>query len=147
MTPFRRFISYYRPYRKLFAADLSCMLAVCLINIAFPQILNLLTKGLFLSERERIMAALPWILAGLVLMYAVRYACFYFVTSWGHIMGARMESDMRRDRGGDDRGREAREHPRLRDVASGRLRHLGRRTRGAALRRTEATDRHRARVP
>ena len=97
MTPFRRFISYYRPYRKLFAADLSCMLAVCLINIAFPQILNLLTKGLFLSERERIMAALPWILAGLVLMYAVRYACFYFVTSWGHIMGARMESDMRRD--------------------------------------------------
>ena len=97
MTPFRRFISYYRPYRRLFFADLFCMLVVCLINISFPQILNLVTKGLFMSGRERILAALPWIFGGLVLMYAVRYVCFYYVTSWGHIMGARMERDMRRD--------------------------------------------------
>ncbi len=98
MSPsFRRFISYYRPYRLLFAADVLCILTICAINVSFPQILNLLTKGLFMQGRETIMSYLPPILGGLILMYSIRYVCFYFVTSWGHIMGARMESDMRHD--------------------------------------------------
>ena len=97
MSPFRRFISYYRPYKWLFFADISCMTVICLINIAFPQMLNLLTKGLFLQGREKIMHWLPWIFCGLAAIYLVRWGCYYFVTSWGHIMGARMERDMRLD--------------------------------------------------
>ena len=40
---------------------------------------------------------LPWVAAGLVLMYVVRSACQYFISCWGHIMGARMEARMRMD--------------------------------------------------
>ncbi|MFR7797883.1 MAG: ABC transporter ATP-binding protein [Collinsella sp.] len=43
------------------------------------------------------MQALGMIAVGLVLMYAIRCACRYFVSYWGHVMGARMESKMRED--------------------------------------------------
>ncbi|MEI3001458.1 MAG: ABC transporter ATP-binding protein [Victivallis sp.] len=94
---FRKFIRYYRPYRGLFYFDTICALAVCVIDLAFPQILNLLTKESVPQPAETILSALWYIGAGLLAMYVVRYGCQYFITSWGHIMGARMESDMRQD--------------------------------------------------
>ena len=98
MSKFRRFVSYYRPYKWLFAADLVCMTVVGGIAIAFPQVLNLLTKGLFMvKDRAVILRWLPWVLAGMIAVYALRYVCFYYVVTWGHIMGAKMERDMRRD--------------------------------------------------
>ena len=97
MNKFRRFLSYYRPYRLLFAADIVCMAVVGGIAIAFPQVLNLLTKGLFMQERSVILRYLPWVLAGMIAVYALRYVCFYYVVTWGHIMGAKMERDMCRD--------------------------------------------------
>ena len=97
MQAFRRFVRYYRPYRWLFYFDMVCALAVCAIDLAFPQILNLLTKELFLEKPAVILGALWYIGAGLLAMYIIRYGCQYFITSWGHIMGARMESDMRQD--------------------------------------------------
>ena len=87
---FRRFVRYYRPYRWLFYFDMICALAVCAIDLAFPQILNLLTKELFLEEPAVILGALWYIGAGLLAMYVIRYGCQYFITSWGHIMGARI---------------------------------------------------------
>ena len=98
MSKLRRFLSYYRPYKWLFAADLVSMTVVGGIAIAFPQVLNLLTKGLFMTEDKAVILRwLPWVLVGMILVYAIRYVCFYYVVTWGHIMGARMESDMRRD--------------------------------------------------
>lgn len=94
---FRRFLSYYRPQRKLFWIDMLCALAVAAIDLAFPQILRLVTNGLFTEPNGQIYAALLILLVGLLAMYAVRYACRYFVCSWGHIMGVRMESRMRQD--------------------------------------------------
>ena len=97
MSKLRRFISYYRPYKWLFAADLVCMTVVGGIAIAFPQVLNLLTKNLFMKDGAVILRWLPWVLGGMLLVYALRYVCFYYVVTWGHIMGAKMERDMRRD--------------------------------------------------
>ena len=97
MNKLRRFVSYYRPYKWLFAADLVCMTVVGGIAIAFPQVLNLLTKGLFMQDGEIIKRWLPWVLVGMLLVYLLRYVCFYYVVTWGHIMGAKMERDMRRD--------------------------------------------------
>ena len=50
MNKLKRFLSYYRPYKWLFVADLFCMTVVGGIAIAFPQVLNLLTKGLFMKR-------------------------------------------------------------------------------------------------
>ena len=93
----RTFVSYYRPYQAIFFADLACATLLAVIDLAFPQILNFFTKEFFLQPAEVILSSLALIAALLVAMYLVRAACQYFVTSWGHIMGARMEADMRRD--------------------------------------------------
>lgn len=94
---FRRFLSYYKPQMGLFVADTVCALVLAAIDLAFPIILRNLTGGLFTQGQAAIMRALGLIAVGLVLMYAIRCACRYFVSYWGHVMGARMESKMRED--------------------------------------------------
>ena len=94
---FKRFLSYYKPQMGLFVADTICALVLAAIDLAFPIILRNLTGGLFTQGQAAIMQALGMIAVGLVLMYAIRCACRYFVSYWGHVMGARMESKMRED--------------------------------------------------
>lgn len=93
----RSFLSYYKGQMHLFVGDIICALLVAGIDLAFPQILRVLTKGLFAEGPDAILSALWAIALGLVAMYAVRFACRYFVIFWGHVMGARMESKMRED--------------------------------------------------
>lgn len=94
---FKRFLSYYKPQMGLFVADTVCALVLAAIDLAFPIILRNLTGGLFTQGQAAIMQTLGMIAVGLVLMYAIRCACRYFVSYWGHVMGARMESKMRED--------------------------------------------------
>ena len=94
---FKRFISYYGPQKGLFIADTICALVYAGIDLAFPILLRFLTGGFFAEGSSAIMDGLLYIALGLVIMYAVRTACVYFVSAQGHIMGARMESKMRED--------------------------------------------------
>ena len=94
---FKRFLSYYKPQMGLFVADTVCALVLAAIDLAFPIILRNLAGGLFTQGQAAIMQALGMIAVGLVLMYVIRCACRYFVSYWGHVMGARMESKMRED--------------------------------------------------
>ena len=94
---FKRFLSYYKPEMKLFIADTLCALVLAGIDLAFPMILRSLTNGLFTEGQAAIMSALGWVTAGLILLYALRCACRYFVSAQGHIMGARIETRMRQD--------------------------------------------------
>ena len=94
---FRRFVGYYRPYWKLFCCDMFCALAASAIDLVFPQLLHFLNRNLFKRPGAEIMAVIGWVGLALLGLYLVRYLCQYFITSWGHIMGARMESDMRQD--------------------------------------------------
>jgi ATP-binding cassette subfamily B protein len=93
----KKFIRYYKPYRLLFYTDMVCALVVSIIDLSFPQILNGLTKGLFTQSPSEILNTIAYVGAGLIVMYLIRYGCQYYITSWGHVMGARMESDMRQD--------------------------------------------------
>ena len=92
----RRFIQFYRPYRMLFVLDMICVIIAGAIDLVFPQLLKVLTNTVFRQTPEEILKKLWWIAGGLAAMYVVRYVCNYFVGAWGHIMGAKMESDMRR---------------------------------------------------
>lgn len=85
------------PHWALFWGDTACAIVQAGTELAFPVILRGLADGLFSDGSEAILSNLWWICLGLVFMYAVRYGCRYFVSCWGHIMGARMESAMRRD--------------------------------------------------
>ncbi len=91
------FLSYYRGQVGLFVGDIACALLVAGIDLAFPQILRTLTRGLFSQGPDAIMGALLYLALGLGLMYLARFGARYFVIFWGHVMGARMESRMRED--------------------------------------------------
>ena len=93
----RRFLGYYQGQMHLFVGDIACAVVVAGIDLAFPQILRTLTGGLFTQGASAILGALGYLAAGLMALYAVRFACRYFVAYWGHVMGARMESRMRED--------------------------------------------------
>lgn len=93
----KRFLAYYKPVTGLFIADTVCAVVVAGVDLSFPVILRSLTGGLFTQGAAAIIQALPVIAAALVTMYLVRCGCRYFVSAQGHIMGARMESQMRQD--------------------------------------------------
>ncbi len=93
---FKRFISYYRPYRHLLILDMLCVLVAGAVDLAFPQVLRFFTGDVLARPAGEIAKLLLWLTAGLFLMYIIRYAAMYFIGAWGHIMGVRMESDMRR---------------------------------------------------
>ena len=93
----RRLIHYYRPYKLLFLADMTCALVVCAVDLAFPQVLNWMLKHVFTREVSSIMRITVIVGVSLLLLYLLRYACQYFITCYGHIMGAKMERDMRQE--------------------------------------------------
>jgi len=97
MSVFAKFVQYYKPYRWLFYSDLLCALIVSAIDLAFPQILYFLTHSIFTRDTTEIMNAIGFVGVGMIAMCGIRYGCQYYITTWGHIMGARMESDMRQD--------------------------------------------------
>ena len=97
MNILNKFIKYYKPHKFLFYTDMFCAVIVSMIDLAFPQILNYLTKNLFTQDRATILHALIFVGIALLGMYVIKYFCQYFIISWGHIMGARMETDMRKD--------------------------------------------------
>lgn len=97
MKIIKKFISYYQPYKVLFFADMLCALLISLIDLSFPQLLKFFNNNLFQQDSSIIINSLSLIAFALLGMYLLRFCCQYFITSWGHIMGARMESDMRQD--------------------------------------------------
>ncbi|MBQ5327473.1 MAG: ABC transporter ATP-binding protein, partial [Oscillospiraceae bacterium] len=97
MSVFKKFISYYKPYRVLFWIDMGCALLLSAIDLAFPQILDYLTENVFNRPADQVIKSLKYIAIALLVMYVIKFGCQYFITGWGHIMGARMESDMRQD--------------------------------------------------
>ena len=97
MNTIKKFIHYYGPYKTVFFIDLICAAVISLVDLAYPQILRTMTKTLFTQDKDIILHALPVIAASLFVMYIVQSLCKYYVTYQGHMMGAKMERDMRRE--------------------------------------------------
>ncbi len=91
----RKFISYYRPYLGLFFADIACAFVVSAITLALPLCVRYITKELLAgnaADRLSQIYTMGGVMLGLVVIYTL---CDMFVAYQGHIMGAKMERDMR----------------------------------------------------
>ena len=96
-TVARKFVAYYKPFTLLFFADLVAATVLACVDLAFPQILNFFVRDFFVNATDAIMGVLPGVTAAMIALYLLRSVCQWFVTCWGHIMGARMEARMRSD--------------------------------------------------
>ena len=88
------FVGYYRPHWRLFVLDLSCALGISLIDLAFPLVSRYSLQTLLPG---RAYATFALVIGACLLAFAFRAALQYVVTYWGHLLGVRMETDMRRD--------------------------------------------------
>ena len=97
MQTLKKCIKYYKPYTAVCFIDLRGATRISAIDLAFPQLLRTLTKTLFAGAPGKIISALIPITIGLLVAYIIQTACRYYVTYAGHMMGARMERDMRKE--------------------------------------------------
>ncbi len=90
----KRFINYYKPHKKMLALDLLASLFISLIGMVYPVVTN---KMLNVYIPERMYTTI--VIAGLavLVLYAVRMLLRYFVQYYGHMIGVRMQSQMRQD--------------------------------------------------
>ena len=91
----KKMISYYKPYRTVFAADLLFAVTASAIALAIPLIVRYLTSGMAHFSREEALRQAFWAGALLLALVAVSCFCNYFISYYGHIMGAKIEYDMR----------------------------------------------------
>jgi ATP-binding cassette subfamily B protein len=89
----RRFFSYYRPHRKLFALDFSCAVISGLLELGFPMAVGLFVDRLLPSQDWRVI-----LLAAAVLLasYILNTALLVVVNYWGHKLGINIETELRR---------------------------------------------------
>ena len=90
----KRFAAYYKPYKLLFAADMIASMLVALVGIVYPMITRTMLNDLIPNRQYRMIV---WYGIGLLIIYAVRAGLNYFIQYYGHIMGVRMQAQMRSD--------------------------------------------------
>lgn len=88
------FLSYYKPHLGLFLLDMCCALGISLVDLAFPYASRMALNELL---PQNLFAAFFGVMAILLAAYGLRAGMHYIVTYWGHMMGVRIEADIRRD--------------------------------------------------
>jgi len=97
MKNLKKFILYYGPYKSLFIMDMFCAFVLSGIDLFFPTLIKYLMDDVYDKRPDNMLTIVFATSAALFVLYIIRYFCQKFITSWGHIMGARMETDMRTD--------------------------------------------------
>ena len=90
----RRFAKYYKPHMRLFVADMICAFILALCDLFYPMITRTMLRDLIPNNNLRLLLILGGILA---LVYLLKLGLNYFVAYYGHLVGVRMQADMRRD--------------------------------------------------
>lgn len=90
----KRFLAYYRPHKLLFGLDMGASLLVSVIAVIYPMITRWMLNDLIPNRQLRMVAAAGGLLLGL---YFVRMLLNYFIQYQGHMMGTKMQAQMRRD--------------------------------------------------
>ena len=88
----RAFFSYYKPHKKLFALDLCCSFVIAVCNLFYPAIARLIMND-FVPDRAYALIA-AWA-AALLGIYILKAVLTYVVGYWGHVLGVRIQADMR----------------------------------------------------
>lgn len=90
----KRFISYYRPHKLIFTLDMLASLLVALVGIVYPIITREMLNELIPNKQYRMIVFAG---IGLLLLYIVRMLLNFFIQYYGHVMGVRMQAQMRSD--------------------------------------------------
>jgi len=93
----RKFFSYYKPYMRLFYGDVACALVVSGTALLLPLCANYITKNILASHAPNALSQIYGMGVVMLALLLVHTLCNMFVDYQGHMMGALMERDMRRE--------------------------------------------------
>ena len=96
----KRFFSYYKPYKGMFMLDMLASLFIALIGMCYPVLTNTILDDIVPNELMLIDEKIKFIIifgACLLACYFIRMLLRYFVQYYGHVIGVKMQADMRRD--------------------------------------------------
>ena len=90
----KRFIRYYGPHKKMLALDMIAALFISVIGMAYPILTN---RMLNIYVQNRMYKAIIISGVAMLALYTVRMMLRYFVQFYGHMIGVKMQSQMRQD--------------------------------------------------
>ena len=90
----KKFISYYRPERKIFILDMLVSLMISVIGLVFPVMTRRMLNT-YIPDRNIRMIVFAALFV--LFMYLIRSFLQYFIQYYGHMMGTRIQAQMRRD--------------------------------------------------
>lgn len=90
----KKFISYYKPYKKLFILDLIVATIATICSLIYPMMTRVLINETIPNKEIKVIGIFAIIL---MLLYLIKAGCCYFIQYFGHLVGVGMQADMRRD--------------------------------------------------
>ena len=90
----RKFISFYKPYKMIFALDLVVAFIASLCDLVYPMMTRDLINESIPDKNVKMIGMFAVLL---LIIFIVKAGCAYFMQYWGHVIGVRMQGDMRRD--------------------------------------------------
>lgn len=90
----KKFISFYKPYKKLFLVDLIAAFILAICDLVYPMMTRTLINESIPNKNFRIIVIFA---VSLIIIFLIKALCGYFMQYWGHVVGVRMQGDMRRD--------------------------------------------------
>lgn len=88
----RRFVSFYKPHKKLFIIDMLCAFLISVFNLAYPFITKQIINDYVPNKLLYLLLASS---LSLLALYAIKAVLNYVLQYWGHLVGVRMQADMR----------------------------------------------------
>ena len=97
ITMIKRFIKYYKPHKKLLILDLLCALTVSVIDLLFPIMTDRVLAEAEANKTDEFIKIIIMVGVVFLILYGFRFLLNYFIGYYGHVMGIRLETDMRKD--------------------------------------------------
>lgn len=93
----KKFFSYYKPYKRLFAADMFFACLAAAITLIIPLIIRFITNDVIYRESGESLHLIFVLVGVMLVLIALEFFSNFFITNYGHMMGAKMEYDMRNE--------------------------------------------------
>jgi ATP-binding cassette subfamily B protein len=93
----KKLISYYKPYKLTFFLDLFFSVVASAITILLPIILRYLTSEVIFLEYNDAISKIIMLSIGILILLIIAYGCNYYMLYCGHLIGAKIENDMRNE--------------------------------------------------
>lgn len=91
----KKMMSYYKPYKGIFLADMFFAVCSAAIALSIPIVIRYITSTVIYFEADKAMSTIGVLALIMFVLVAIQCYCNYFISNYGHVMGARMEYDMR----------------------------------------------------